>query len=100
MGTSETDLQKHDEWALGAVEAVSRMAPDQQRSLLMHVFRVAAHHSMTNDPQDAVELCQDLCATVDLHTDEAYVKAISLMSPPDRSRTVSIEEALAALSTP
>lgn len=98
MAASEHDLMKHDEWALSAIEAVHRMTPGQQHHLLLHLFRVTAHHQATHDDGLAGQLCRDIFGTIELQHDEAYVKAVAGAAPVDRDRLVSAEDALARLA--
>jgi hypothetical protein len=98
MATTQQALQEHDDWAAGAVAAVYRMNPEQRHHLLMHVFRMVKHHHLTRDDDVARELSVDLHSTIELHVDEAYLKSLAAVAVPERTRTVSVEEARARLS--
>jgi hypothetical protein len=98
MATPQHDLEKHDDWAAGAVEAVQRMTPDQQHHFWMHVFRVVEHHHFTHDDAVAGELMADLHSTIELHSDETYLKSVAGGGPPERSTRVSTEDAHRRLS--
>lgn len=96
MTRDEVDLQKHDESARQALEVLQVMDPGSQERLLLHLFRVAAHADSTDDREAALRLCQELVATIRLHRNEAYRKAVGDMTPP-KGEPVSIQDTLAAL---
>jgi len=98
MATPQNDLEKHDDWAAGAVAAVHRMTAEQQHHFLLHVFRMVQHHHLTRDDDVARELLMGLHSTIDLHSDEAYLKSVTGAGLTERSARVSVEDARSRLS--
>jgi hypothetical protein len=97
MEPTDSPLAPHVEWAPLAVRVTGELPAQAQRNLWLHLFTVVSESESSGDQAVALQLCRDLHATIRLHSDERYTKAIHGAEPADRNNAVSLEDALAAL---